>query len=941
MNKYLIIMASSLLLIACANQPEKNIISTGQDLSGKSISNIRPVGVRLAKMPAPQMNTQKAIAKYQHYLEISPTNDTRVHVMHRLADLKLMDIEELLTEDPELLDAQHVQSVYKKAIDTYKNVLKLFPNRRDSDMLLYQLAKVYMLKGDTEAALNSLDTLTKTFPSSPLVVEAHYRRGDMLFYDQQFSQAQKSFAFVTQYKKDNRFFTSAQYMRGWSQFKLHRYQDALNSFISVIDSRFKNTTAIVTASKGDRELLDDTVRVMSMVFADDNGHKEIVKLFKRTGSRHYEYLLYDALAEYYIEKRQYSDAAKTYKAFVSANPEDVLASAFYLNIVKSYKLAGYVDQVLKHKMAYIENFGVNSPYWNLYDEDIKEMIRPNLKGYTSELAQYYHARGQKTNNLKRKFNALLTAARWYQEYIDTFPHDNALGEMYFLKAETLYDVGRIEEAISAYVSGGFDTIYHKHSEESAFAALVAYNRIIKKSKGKEKTNWLERKVDTALRFADVYPHNKKTVQVLARAAQGLFSLSKFSLAAATSTRVLNTGDATVNQKSVAYLIKAHSHFDLHEYKPAEIAYIAALDLKKVKPSELKDVREKLAASIYKQGVAWVGKGNLDNAVDQFMRVGKIVPESPIRITAHYDAAAYLMKKQQWARAETILLSFRELFPKHKLVKDVPSKLIVAYENMSQWKKAAFELQNIWRFARNKEKQRIALFQAAEYYEKAKDIENAMSMLKRYAHNYAKPFDAQLEAINKLEALYLVQENHEKRKYWLNKLIAADQKSGKDRSDRSRFLAAKASFSLADYERQSYAQVKLTLPLQKSLAKKKVGLKLTLDAYQRTAKMKVQEFTTAATFQIAEIYGQLSRDLMNSQRPAGLDELELEEYEYLLEDQAFPFEEYAINIHETNIKRSWDGLYDDWISKSIGSLSKLMPARYGKEEVSYDVIAEIH
>jgi len=940
MNKPLIIILSSFLLFACANQPQ-NVISSGQDLTGKSISNIRPVGVRLAKMPAPQMDTQKAIAKYQHFLEISPNNDTRVHVLHRLADLKLMDVEELLSEDPELLDAKQVKKVYKQAIDTYQKVLTLFPNRRDSDMLLYQLAKVYMLKGDTDAALNALETLTKNFPNSPLVVEAQYRRGDMLFYAQQFFQAQQSFAYVVQHKKNNRFYTSAQYMRGWSQYKLHQHRDALNSFMGVIDSRFKNTTAIVTASKGDRELLDDTVRVMSMIFANDHGHREIVKLFKRMGSRHYEYLLYDALAEYYINKRQYSDAAKTYQAFVSANPQDVLAPAFYLNIVKSYKMAGYVDQVLKHKMAYIENFGANSLYWSLFDEDIKEMIRPNLKGYTAELAQYYHSKGQKTKNLKRKFNALLTAARWYQEYIDTFPHDNKLGEMYFLKAEALYDVGRVEDAIAAYVSGGFDTIYHQHSEESAFAALVAFNRMISKSRGEEKTAWLERKVDTALRFADVYPYNKNTVQVLARAAQGLFSLNKFALASTTSARVLSSGGASVKQKSVAYLIQGHSHFDLEQYKPAEMAYMAALDLKKVKPSELKNVREKLAASIYKQGVAWVEKGDLDKAVTDFMRVGEVVPESPIRITAHYDAAAYLMKKQKWSRSEQILLSFRELFPKHKLVKDVPSKLIVAYENMSQWKKAAFELQNIWRFGRNKEKQRIALFQAAEYYEKAGDINNAMSMLKRYAHNYAKPFDAQLEAINKLEALYLVQENHEKRKYWLNKLILADRKSGKDRSDRSRFLAAKASFSLADYERKAYAQIKLTLPLQKSLAMKKVALKLTLDAYQRTAKMKVQEFTTAATFQIAEIYGQLSRDLMSSQRPPGLDELELEEYEYLLEDQAFPFEEYAINIHETNIKRSWDGLYDDWISKSIGSLSKLMPARYGKEEVSYDVIAEIH
>ena len=100
----------------------------------------------------------------------------------------------------------------------------------------------------------------------------------------------------------------------------------------------------------------------------------------------------------------------------------------------------------------------------------------------------------------------------------------------------------------------------------------------------------------------------------------------------------------------------------------------------------------------------------------------------------------------------------------------------------------------------------------------------MTMLKRYAHNYPKPFNAQLEAINKLEALYLVKEDHTKRRYWLEKLIAADRKSGKDRTDRSKFLAAKASFDLADYERVSYASIELTLPLQKSLGKKKVGKK---------------------------------------------------------------------------------------------------------------------
>ena len=103
----------------------------------------------------------------------------------------------------------------------------------------------------------------------------------------------------------------------------------------------------------------------------------------------------------------------------------------------------------------------------------------------------------------------------------------------------------------------------------------------------------------------------------------------------------------------------------------------------------------MAASIYKQAVAWVEKDVLDKAITDFMRVGKVVPSSPIRITAHYDAASYLMKKNQWEKAEGILLSFREKFPKDKLTKAIPSKLIIAYENTQNWKKAAYELQNIW------------------------------------------------------------------------------------------------------------------------------------------------------------------------------------------------------------------------------------------------------
>ena len=110
----------------------------------------------------------------------------------------------------------------------------------------------------------------------------------------------------------------------------------------------------------------------------------------------------------------------------------------------------------------------------------------------------------------------------------------------------------------------------------------------------------------------------------------------------------------------------------------------------------------------------------------------------------------------------------------------------------------------------------------------------------------------------------------------------------------------------------------------------------LERYKQSIQIGVLEYTTSATFRIAALYHGFSKGLMASERPKGMDELELEEYEYLLEDQAFPLEEAAIEVHQTNAGRTYDGLYDEWVKKSYKSLAELMPAQYAKFEkpVSY-------
>ena len=116
----------------------------------------------------------------------------------------------------------------------------------------------------------------------------------------------------------------------------------------------------------------------------------------------------------------------------------------------------------------------------------------------------------------------------------------------------------------------------------------------------------------------------------------------------------------------------------------------------------------------------------------------------------------------------------------------------------------------------------------------------------------------------------------------------------------------------------------------------------IKAYETAIQYRVAEVTTSATYQIAEIYRDFATSLMQSQKPKGLSADELEQYEILLEEQAYPFEEKAIAIHAENIKQIRDGgVYDNWVKKSLAELRKLQPVRYAKFEKVDNVVEAIY
>jgi hypothetical protein len=314
------------------------------------------------------------------------------------------------------------------------------------------------------------------------------------------------------------------------------------------------------------------------------------------------------------------------------------------------------------------------------------------------------------------------------------------------------------------------------------------------------------------------------------------------------------------------------------------------------------------------------------------------------MNAQYDAAAAYIALKQWPDAVRLLEDFRQRYPRSELQPEVNAKLALAYSETASWGLAAAEFERVAAASKDPLIARGATWQAAELREKAAktpaERQAAVQSWERYVKLYPAPLEPAIEARAKL-VKFAQDAGPSARVLALQKeILQADQAGGNDRTVRTRFLGATAALALAEPVYASYKQVALVEPLQKQLKLKKTKLEEVLRAYALAADYGVAEVVTAATFQTANLYQDFGKSLLTSERPKKLGKAELEQYTVLLEEQAFPFEEKAAELHALNAKRTREGLYDTWVQRSFAALRELRPARFGKSERSAEVIDAI-
>jgi hypothetical protein len=271
---------------------------------------------------------------------------------------------------------------------------------------------------------------------------------------------------------------------------------------------------------------------------------------------------------------------------------------------------------------------------------------------------------------------------------------------------------------------------------------------------------------------------------------------------------------------------------------------------------------------------------------------------------------------------------------------VTKKIAYVYKEAGKLTMAAAEYERIETETQDVAVRREALQLAADLYVDAKETDKAMQVYRRYVGYFPKPLEPALETRYKIANV--LKSRNETNAYVeeLKVIATADARAGAERTDRTRYLGATASLALTEPLFEQFAQIKLVKPFDKNLQKKKLAMKAAKEGFEKLLSYEVGDVTSAATYYIAEMYFNFNRALVESERPEDLNAEEKEQYELALEDQAYPFEEKTIQVHEKNLELMSLGIFSSWIESSFEKLAKLIPARYAKYEESSGYVATI-
>src|SRR5215469_16819077 len=426
-----------------------------------------------------------------------------------------------------------------EAIALYIRLLTEYPSYKDSDQVLYQMARAYDELGRTDEAMETMERLIRANPRSEHYDEVQFRRGEYFFTRRKFREAESAYAAIVTLGANSSYYELALYKLGWTFYKQELYEDALHRYMALLD--YKVSTGYDFDQKHEKEderRVADTFRAVSLSFSNLGGPEAVHEFFSSFGNRSYEDRVYSNLGEHYLSKLRYDDAAKTYRAFLALYPFHRAAPRFSMRIVETFTKGGFPKLVLESKRELASKYGLQAEYWRHNKPEDSPEALAYLKTNLKDLATHYHAEYQSAQEGDEKLANYQEALRWYGDYLKSFPTDAESPTINYRLADLLFENKDFGEAAKQYERTAYGYPAHSQSAAAGYAAVYAYRQQLKGTSKEQQDAVKHATVASSLKFADTFPDHPQAAPVLGAAADDLYEMKDYRAAIDSAQRVI-------------------------------------------------------------------------------------------------------------------------------------------------------------------------------------------------------------------------------------------------------------------------------------------------------------------------------------------------------------------------------------------------------------------
>ncbi len=851
-------------------------------------------------------------AKYEAILTRPGTPEKRKsEILTRLAEIAFEQEEAALRmsyendTDMDILPGDK----YPKSIEYYRRLADDYPDSPQTLNAYYNLGYLYGEEGLLVPSARAYGAVLERDPTSPYATEIYMRLGEASFIVGMYRDAIKNYKAVIDSGRDE-YRDKALYKLGWSQYKLDDYATAVHTFSLIVDQ----------GENSPESLKNETVEIMGRAFVEWGGVEKVEQyLAGREMGKFYGDNLYKKLGDLYVDGARFKDSAAAYGKCVDAYPLTALGLEAERGIITSHMAQRDPESANARRWYWAGKYAPGTP-WSDANPELAAERDVQLEEGLRLAGLYRHSRAQ------RGEGSLSQALEIYAKYNELYGIVTEDGyEMGYAQAQAFKEAEDFAASAAMYGEVAESATFTSHREDASYRRIDVLGLL-----------WAQRPevfneyIAAHQRYVELNPETEIVPTILFAMGELNFEAERFPESRSAFGRVADDyPDHELTPEAVERI--ARCYFREEAFGDSELSARRALTLDP-KEETRENALKLVSFSIFRQAEVAEAETRLEDAVHHFKRLAGEFPVGEAAQVSLYRAAENL---RTLGREEEASAVYKMLAENYRSSKYAESALTLSSEILSSlgdWGGVAENYEGLYRLNPDGPEAESHLFRAALANQKAKNAENALVLFVEFnekfidSHRRAQTFfriaeikHAGGDEEGALEAYALT---------WETPALEDEE-----------LYRAKAALVMGEKQLTKFRAIELKGDLAQALLDKEDVLEVALGHLVDAASLPFVETLAASLYYAGEAFEQMKNAILDSERPEGLSEEENEEYQFLLEEKAFPLEDQAVAYYKRGIDASRKtGVHTEWVDRMYARLEVVQPWVYQRSEETSDAWA---